>query len=49
MNCLIIIFLDSQESFTCARAEDAVPCQDAATFYNLNDNFGKIPEDKAAE
>jgi len=36
----------NQESFTCARAEDAVPCADAATFYNLNDNFGKIPEEK---
>ncbi|CAG7629843.1 unnamed protein product [Allacma fusca] len=34
----------NQESFTCARADDAVPCAMAPQFYNLNDNFGVIPE-----
>jgi len=38
----------NQESLTCARAEDAVPCQEAPALYSLNDNFGKIPE-KSAE
>ena len=39
-----VIFCVFQESFTCARPDDAVPCEMAPTFYNLNDNFGVIPE-----
>jgi len=39
----------NQESFTCARAEDAVPCAEAPSLYALNDNFGKIPEKEPAE
>jgi len=38
----------NQESFTCARSEDSVPCADAPSLYSLNDNFGKIPEEPAA-
>lgn len=33
----------NQESMTCTFPTDAVPCSEAANFYNLNDNFGVIP------
>ncbi|XP_014271833.1 uncharacterized protein [Halyomorpha halys] len=33
----------NQERFTCARPEDAVPCQEAAMFYSLNERFGERP------
>jgi len=33
-----------QESFTCARTDDAFPCADAPTLYSLNENFGVIPD-----
>ncbi|GLV39603.1 uncharacterized protein CBL_08331 [Carabus blaptoides fortunei] len=44
----------NQESFTCARLEDAVSCEEAPNFYKLNDNFGQLEEisstdDKPAE
>ena len=28
---------------TCTFPTDAVPCSEAATLYNLNENFGVIP------
>ncbi|XP_054281047.1 uncharacterized protein LOC128998741 [Macrosteles quadrilineatus] len=31
----------NQETFTCAREEDAVACEDSALFYSLNDRFGQ--------
>ncbi|XP_046681718.1 uncharacterized protein LOC124368520 [Homalodisca vitripennis] len=30
----------NQETFTCAREEDSVDCQDSPLFYSLNDRFG---------
>merc|ERR1712142_170957 len=36
----------SQESLTCSHPEDAFPCDQAETLYDLsNADFGKIPED----
>ncbi|XP_071552134.1 U-scoloptoxin(01)-Er1a-like [Panulirus ornatus] len=36
----------SQESLTCAHPEEAFPCDQAETLYDLsNADFGKIPED----
>jgi len=37
-----------QESMTCTFPTDAVPCSEAASLYNLNSNFGVIPEKKTA-
>nr|CAD7202559.1 unnamed protein product [Timema douglasi] len=31
----------NQESFTCARPEDSVACEESPQYYSLNDNFGK--------
>ncbi|XP_046633092.1 U-scoloptoxin(01)-Cw1a-like [Daphnia pulicaria] len=33
----------NQESMTCTFPTDAIPCSEAASFYNLNQNFGVIP------
>jgi len=38
----------NQESFTCTYPTDAIPCSEAPSLYNLNNNFGVIPE-KTAE
>ncbi|XP_068201756.1 U-scoloptoxin(01)-Cw1a-like [Palaemon carinicauda] len=36
----------SQESLTCASPEDAFPCSEARTLYELsNADFGRIPDD----
>jgi len=31
----------SQESFTCARPEDAIACEEAPQYYRLNEGFGQ--------
>lgn len=31
----------NQETLVCTYPEEAIPCQDAALFYIINDNFGK--------
>merc|ERR1712142_1237597 len=37
----------NQESLTCAHREDAFPCSDAASLYDLvNSEFGRIPDDE---
>ncbi|KAK4310138.1 hypothetical protein Pmani_018277 [Petrolisthes manimaculis] len=36
----------NQESLTCSKLEDSLPCQDAASLYDLvNSEFGRIPQD----
>lgn len=30
-----------QETFTCARMEDSVACEDSPMFYSLNERFGQ--------
>lgn len=34
----------NQETLTCTRPEDAVPCEEVATYYFVNDSFGKVDE-----
>ena len=37
----------SQESLTCATPEEAFPCEEAATLYDIvNSEFGRIPEER---
>jgi hypothetical protein len=33
-----------QANLVCSRPEDALPCEESANYYNVNENFGKIPE-----
>ncbi|XP_047481214.1 uncharacterized protein LOC125033603 [Penaeus chinensis] len=34
----------NQETLTCTRPEDAVPCEEVASFYFVNSAFGKVDE-----
>nr|XP_053633577.1 U-scoloptoxin(01)-Cw1a-like [Cherax quadricarinatus]XP_053633578.1 U-scoloptoxin(01)-Cw1a-like [Cherax quadricarinatus] len=37
----------NQESLTCSHPEDAVPCEEATTLYDIsNSEFGAIPEER---
>ncbi|CAG0918314.1 unnamed protein product [Notodromas monacha] len=38
-----------QSHLVCARPEDALPCEEAVNFYNVNENFGKIPEPSSSK
>ena len=41
------VIMIAQESMTCTFPTDAVPCSEAASLYNLNNNFGVIPDTTA--
>ena len=47
LNLKLLNVITMQESMTCTFPTDAVPCSEAASLYNLNSNFGVIPEKKA--
>ncbi|XP_068227744.1 uncharacterized protein [Palaemon carinicauda] len=34
----------NQETLTCTRPEDAVPCKEVSSYFFVNDSFGKINE-----
>ncbi|VVC89425.1 uncharacterized protein LOC126968348 [Leptidea sinapis] len=36
----------NQEVLTCTRPRDSIPCEDSASYYDLNMEIGKVPEEK---
>jgi hypothetical protein len=39
-----IVLFYFQANLVCSRPEDALPCEESANYFNVNENFGKIPE-----